>query len=48
VKHGMLDDPKNLSRNVAEIGKAGNGDYQIEVADDKDLEYIMSLAKQAI
>jgi len=48
VKHGMLDDPKNLSRNVAEIGKAGNGDYQIEVADDKDLECIMSLAKQAI
>ncbi len=35
---------------INQTGKitGGNGDYQIQVEDDKDLEYIMSLVKQAI
>lgn len=48
VKAGLLDDPKKLAQNVSNIGHWGNGDYQIQVEDDKDLEYIMSLVKQAI
>lgn len=48
VKAGLLDDPKKLSQDVSNIGHWGNGDYQIQVEDDKDLEYIMSLVKQAI
>lgn len=46
IKFGDLDDPKNLARNVSDIGHRGNGDYQIQVDSDNDLEYIMSLIKQ--
>lgn len=48
VKAGLLDDPKKLAQDVSNVGHWGNGDYQIQVADDKDLEYIMSLVKQAM
>jgi len=48
LKKGKLDDPKVLAEDVSERGHWGNGDYQIQVENDKDLEYIMSLVKQAI
>lgn len=48
LKAGELDDPKNLAKDVSNIGHWGNGDYEIFVQDTKDLEYIMSLIKQAI
>lgn len=48
AKWGQLDDSKNLARNVSQIGKFGNGDYEIKVTDTKDLEYIMSLVKQVV
>ena len=48
LKKGKLDDPKKLAEDVSEKGHWGNGDYQIQVESDKDLEYIMSLIKQAI
>jgi predicted transport protein len=48
LKAGRLDDPKKLAQDVSNIGHWGNGDYQIQVEDDTDLEYIMSLVKQAI
>lgn len=44
---GELDDPKGLSRNVANIGHWGNGDYEIQIQDDENIDYIMSLIKQA-
>ena len=48
LKKGKLDDPKQLAEDVSEKGHWGNGDYQIQVETDKDLEYIMSLVKQGI
>jgi len=48
VKKGTLDDPKNLMRDVSEIGHWGNGDYEVIVDNDSNLEYIMSLIKQAL
>lgn len=48
LNKGQLDDPKKLADDVSQIGHWGNGDYQIKVSDDKNLEYIMSLVKQAI
>lgn len=44
----MLDDPKKLMRDVSSIGHWGNGDYEVIVNDTKNLEYLMSLIKQAI
>jgi predicted transport protein len=48
LRKGQLDDPKNLTRDVSEIGHWGNGDYQIIVENSENLEYILSLIKQAI
>lgn len=48
LKKGTLDDPKDLARDVSTTGHWGNGDYQIQVDSDKDLEYIMSLVKQGL
>lgn len=44
---GQLDDPKNITRDVANIGHWGNGDYEIQVKDDEYLDYIMELVKQS-
>jgi len=48
LKKGTLDDPKSLARDVSTTGHWGNGDYEIAVTDDNNLEYIMSLIKQAL
>ena len=47
-KVGQLDDSKHIARDVSKIGHFGKGDYQIQVEDDRDLEYIMSLIRQVI
>ncbi|WP_139855659.1 DUF5655 domain-containing protein [Aequorivita sinensis] len=43
-----LDDPKMLMRDVSNTGHWGNGDYELIIKNTDDLEYIMSLIKQAI
>ena len=48
AKLGSLDDARKLTRDVSQIGHRGNGDYQIQVDNDQNLEYIMSLIKQVI
>lgn len=48
LKRGQLDDAKQITRDVSSIGHWGNGDYEIQVGDTNDLEYIMFLIKQAI
>jgi len=48
AKLGSLEDSKALARDVSFVGHRGNGDYQIQVENDKDLEYIMSLIKQVV
>lgn len=48
AKIGHLDDPKQLAQDVSNVGHWGNGDYQIQVEDDENLEYIMSLIKQVL
>ena len=45
---GELDDPKQLTRDVSTTGHWGNGDYEIRISSDEDLEYILSLIKQSI
>lgn len=48
AKIGNLDDPKGLAKDVSNVGHMGNGDYQVQIENDKDLEYIMSLIKQVL
>jgi predicted transport protein len=47
LKKGELDDPKNLSKDVSEIGHWGNGDYELKLTNDDDIDYVMSLIKQS-
>lgn len=44
---GELDDPKKMARDVSNIGHWGNGDYEIQINDDENIEYIVSLIKQS-
>lgn len=48
VKAGALNDPKKLALDISNTGHYGTGDYEIHIKNDDDLEYIMSLVKQAI
>lgn len=48
AKMGDLDDAKDLCRNVSNIGHWGVGDYQTDVTDTDNLEYILSLIKQLV
>ncbi len=45
---GTLKDANGLAKDVSKIGHLGNGDYEIKVSDDTELEYIMSLIKQVV
>lgn len=47
-KRGELNDPKHIARDVSSIGHWGNGDYEIIIKDDSQLEYILSLIKETI
>jgi len=44
---GRLDDPKGITRDVSNIGHYGNGDYDLKVTPDTDLDYVMFLIKQS-
>lgn len=48
LRKGELEDSKNLTRDVSEIGHYGNGDFELQIRNDENLEYIMSLIKQSI
>lgn len=48
LKSGDLDDAKNISRDVSNVGHWGNGSYEIKVQDLDDIEYLLSLIKQSI
>lgn len=45
AKKGTLNDSKNLSKDVSNTGHWGNGDYEISISNDDELEYILSLIK---
>lgn len=47
-KKGSLDDPKQITRDVSSTGHWGNGDYELTITNTNNLEYIMSLVKQAL
>lgn len=48
LQKGKLEDPKNLMRDVSNTGHWGNGDYEVVITNEDNLEYILYLIKQAI
>lgn len=47
MKTGELDDPKGLARNMEGKNHWGNGDYELIINQDTDLDYVMTLIKQS-
>ena len=47
LKREELDDPKALTRDMSQIGHWDNGDYELHISDDENLDYVISLAKQS-
>jgi predicted transport protein len=48
MKKGTLDDPKNLVRDISVLqGHFGNGDYEIQIKDNSDLDYVLGLVGQS-
>lgn len=48
LKSGDLDDARGIARDVSNVGHWGNGAYEINLNDDSDFEYILSLVKQSL
>lgn len=48
LQRGELDDPKKITRDVSSVGHWGNGDYEIIMRNDEQIEYILSLVKQSL
>ena len=48
LQQGDLEDPKEITRDVSSIGHWGNGEYEIVMRNEEDLEYILSLIKQSL
>jgi predicted transport protein len=48
LKSGDLQDQKNISRDVSNVGHWGNGSYEIKLSDLEDIDYILSLLKQSL
>lgn len=48
AKQGAVNDSKGIARDVSNVGHYGNGDYLIQIDNDGELEYILSLIKQTL
>ena len=47
MRYGELNDPLALCRDVRSIRHNGNGDYEIRIETEDNLEYIIGLIKQS-
>lgn len=47
MRKGDLDDPKNITRDISNVGHWGNGDYEIKIKPEDDLDYLMTLIRQS-
>lgn len=46
TKFGSLDDSRNFAKDMSNKGHWGNGDYEIQISDDENIEYVFCLIKQ--
>lgn len=45
---GKLDDPNGIARDMSQTGHFGNGDYEVSIDTNTDLDYLMYIIKQAL
>lgn len=44
---GDLVDPRGIARDVSKVGRRGNGDYEVELDEATDFDYVLGLVRQA-
>lgn len=47
LKKGEIEDFRGISKDVSSVGHWGNGDYEIRIENDDEIDYIISLIKQS-
>ena len=47
IRHGKIDDPYGIARDISEIGHWGNGDYEIHLTDDEMLTQALDIIMQS-
>ena len=47
MKLSQLDDPRNIAKDISEVGRWGNGDVEIGLESLEQLPYVMSLIRQS-
>ena len=47
LKSGQLNDPEHVARDVSKVGHWGNGDYEVDLKDTKNMNYLMNLLTQS-
>lgn len=47
VPFGELVDPRGIARDVSKVGRRGNGDYEVELDESTDFDYVLGLVRQA-
>ncbi len=47
VPFGELVDPRGIARDVSKIGRRGNGNYEVELDETTDFDYVLGLVRQA-
>jgi len=48
IKYNELNDPKKLCRDVSQTGHWGNGDVEVILESEEEIDYMISLVRQAI
>lgn len=47
LKNGNLNDPKEIAKDVSNVGHWGNGDYSIKISNSSNFDYILLLIRQS-
>ncbi len=47
LPRGKLDDPREMARDVSKVNHWGQGNYEISLKPDSDLNYLMTLIEQS-
>ena len=48
MSYADLDDPRNLARDMTDVGHLGNGDVLVRLTEKEQLPYVMALVRQSL
>jgi len=48
LRFDQIDDPKGWCRDITDLGRWGNGDVEMSLSDDSQIDYAAGLAEQSL